>query len=303
MNVKQYDSPLAFKQALDMRLRAAATTRNPLTRRRQRLVFERFLARVFAAFPTAVTLKGGVSLELRIARARATRDVDLRWMGSPEDLLAKLRAAMTSDCGDFLRFEVDDDPEHPEIDNDGAIHGGRRFKVECSLAGKRFGDPFGLDVGFGEPIFGEPEMIVGSDALDFIGVPPASVRVYPLETHIAEKLHAYSLPRERMNSRVKDLPDLALLASVRALDSVRVRAALALTFSFRRTHPLPPTFADPPAAWEGPYTRMAREHDLPWASLAEVTVAARAFLEPVLRSDASAAEWDPAAWAWRAAIR
>lgn len=303
MIVKQYDSPLAFKQALDMRLRAAATTRNPLTRRRQRLVFERFLARVFAAFPTAVTLKGGVSLELRIARARATRDVDLRWMGSPEDLLAKLRAAMTSDCGDFLRFEVDDDPEHPEIDNDGAIHGGRRFRVECSLAGKRFGDPFGLDVGFGEPIFGEPEMIVGSDALDFIGVPPASVRVYPLETHIAEKLHAYSLPRARMNSRVKDLPDLALLASVRALDSVRVRAALALTFSFRRTHPLPPVFPDPPAAWEGPFTRMAREHDLPWASLAEVTVAARAFLEPVLRSDASAAEWDPAAWAWRAAVR
>ncbi|MCY0987104.1 hypothetical protein OV203_08215 [Nannocystis sp. ILAH1] len=91
MNVKQYDSPLAFKQALDMRLRAAATARNPLTRRRQRLVFERFLARVFAAFPTAVTVKGGVSLELRITRARATRDVDLRWMGSPEDLLDRQR--------------------------------------------------------------------------------------------------------------------------------------------------------------------------------------------------------------------
>jgi hypothetical protein len=76
-------------------------------------------------------LKGGVSLELRIARARATRDIDLRWMGSSEDLLTKLRAATTSDCGDFLQFEVNEDLEHPEIDNDGAIHGGRRFKVEC----------------------------------------------------------------------------------------------------------------------------------------------------------------------------
>ncbi|WP_346660442.1 nucleotidyl transferase AbiEii/AbiGii toxin family protein [Nannocystis sp. RBIL2] len=185
------------------------------------------------------------------------------------------------------------------IDNDGAIHGGRRFKVECSLAGQRFGDPFGLDVGFGEPIFGEPEVIVGSNALDFIGVPPASVRVYPLETHIAEKLHVYSLPRARMNSRVKDLSDLA---SVRALAGARVRAAFELTFSFRRTHPLPAEFPDPPGAWEGPYARMAREHDLPWATLAEVTSAARAFVEPALGDDA-AAEWDPAAWAWLAATR
>ncbi|PCC72030.1 Nucleotidyl transferase AbiEii toxin, Type IV TA system [Nannocystis exedens] len=206
---------------------------------------------------------------------------------------------MTSDCGDFLQFEVHDDLERPEIDNDGAIYGGRRFKVVCSLAGKRFGDPFGVDVGFGEPILGEPEMIVGSDALDFIGVPPTSVRAYPLETHIAEKLHAYTLPRTRMNSRVKDLPDLALLASVRTLAGARVRAALELTFSFRRTHPLPAELPDPPGAWEGPYARMAGEHDLPWPTLATVTSAARTFLEPVLRGDAEAAVWEPAAWAWR----
>ncbi|WP_256254121.1 nucleotidyl transferase AbiEii/AbiGii toxin family protein [Nannocystis exedens] len=31
-----------------------------------------------------MTLKGGVSLELRIAPARATRDIDLRWMGAPK---------------------------------------------------------------------------------------------------------------------------------------------------------------------------------------------------------------------------
>ncbi|MBZ5708545.1 nucleotidyl transferase AbiEii/AbiGii toxin family protein [Nannocystis pusilla] len=78
MTIKTYHSPEGFKKALEDRMRAAVTTRNSLPRQRQRLVFERFLARVFAGFSEAVTLKGGVALELRIERARATKDVDLR---------------------------------------------------------------------------------------------------------------------------------------------------------------------------------------------------------------------------------
>ncbi|MDC0721592.1 nucleotidyl transferase AbiEii/AbiGii toxin family protein [Nannocystis bainbridge] len=299
MSVKKYDSALGFKQALDTRLRAAATQRVPLTRQRQRLVFERFLARIFAAYPATVTLKGGFALELRIERARATRDVDLRWVGDAEDLQAKLRAAVVHDLGDFFRFELHEDPEHPEIVADGAIHGGRRFRVECSLSGQPFADPFGVDVVFGEPSLGEPEVVAGEDALAFIGVSRASFRVYPLETHVAEKLHAYTLPRTRMNSRVKDLPDLALLASVRAVERARLLAALELTFSFRRTHPLLETFPDPPDPWEAPYARMARQHELPWPTLPEVTAAVRAFLGPVLGREAQAAVWDPATWTWR----
>jgi hypothetical protein len=103
-----------------------------------------------------------------------------------------------------------------------------------------------------------------------------------------------------MNSRVKDLPDLALLASVRSLDGARVRAALELTFSFRRTHPLPAASPEPPDAWERPYATMAREHDLPWPSLAAVTSAARAFIDPVLHGDAAAARGQPGAWTWEA---
>jgi len=298
MSIKAYRSPEGFKTALETRMRGTATAGNSLPRRRQRLVFDRFLARVFAGFREEVTLKGGVALERRIERARATKDVDLRWMGQPEDILAKLRGAVAADLGDFLRFEIDDDADHPEIDNDGAIYGGRRFRVACKLAGKPFGNPFGVDVGFDEPILGEPELVVTEDSLEFIGVPPPQIRLYPLETHIAEKLHAYTLPRPRMNSRVKDLPDLALLASVRTLDGSRVRSALALTFSFRRTHPVPTAFPDPPEAWDRPYAALAREHDLPWPTLREVTAAVRAFLGPVLCGDEDAAVWQPAEWRW-----
>jgi len=43
---------------------------------------------------------------------------------------------------------------------------------------------------------------------------------------------------------------------------------------------------------------MAREDQLAWATLEEVTKAARAFLDPVL-AGARDATWEPAAWTWR----
>ncbi len=63
---------------------------------------------------------------------------------------------------------------------------------------------FGVDVAVGAPIVGTPQEHDGSDTLAFVGLSPPRFRVYPVETHIAEKLHAYTLPRP--NSRVKDLP-------------------------------------------------------------------------------------------------
>jgi len=115
MMARAYASPEAFKQALEQRLRAAAQTGPRLRRSRQLLVFERFLARIAAVFGDAATLKGGLALELRIKRARATKDVDLRVMGSAEDLLAKLQAAGRLDLSDFMTFEVLPDAEHPEL--------------------------------------------------------------------------------------------------------------------------------------------------------------------------------------------
>ena len=54
-------------------------------------------------------LKGGLVLELRLERARTTKDVDLRIMGAPEDVLPKLQEAGRRDLGDFMLFEVGPD--------------------------------------------------------------------------------------------------------------------------------------------------------------------------------------------------
>lgn len=150
---------------------------------------------------------------------------------------------------------------------------------------------------FAEPLDGEPETLVGEPWLEFLGLPPTRVRAYPLTTHIAEKLHAYTLPRPRPNSRVKDLPDLALLARTRSLSSHEVRAAIVTTFGHRATHAVPSSVPDPPRFWSASYPEFAREHALTWTSLDELNHAVRAFLDPVLAG--TDGRWDPQAWAWR----
>ena len=56
--------------------------------------------------PYAAVLKGGLVLELRRARARSTRDIDLRVMGTPTNLLRRLQATAMLDLCDFMASEV-----------------------------------------------------------------------------------------------------------------------------------------------------------------------------------------------------
>lgn len=299
MTVRTYASTQAFKQALEQRLRASVPTGEEFARKRQILVFNRFLARVAAALGDAVTLKGGLVLELRLERARTTQDVDLRLVGSPDDVLATLREAAQRDLGDYMQFEIRPDDERPDIQGDGRRYDGFRFRAECMLAGRLYAQPFGVDVAFGDPIIGEPEIIVTDDILGFAGIPPPTLRLYPIETHIAEKLHAYTMPRARPNSRVRDLPDIALLATVRPVAAKRLRTALDQTFTFRKTHEIPAILPAPPPAWTAPYAALALADQLAWSTLDEVGRAAQAFLDPVLSGDLDAT-WSPEAWTWSA---
>jgi hypothetical protein len=174
---------------------------------------------------------------------------------------------------------------------------GMRFRAECRLAGKPFGDPFGVDVVFGEPIVDTPDVITADDVLGFAGIAPPTVRLYSVETHLAEKVHAYTLPRTRPNSRVKDLPDIALLAGAKVLEASQLRAAFEQTFTFRKTHDLPASLPLPSATWERPYAAMARSDDLPWPTLTDVTAVAKSFVDPILARSASGT-WDQAEWRW-----
>lgn len=298
MTARRYLTPLAFKQALEQRLQKDSSSGTDFARRRQLLIFERFLARITRVFGDSATLKGGLALELRLERARTTKDVDLRLVGPLNEVLARLQKAGQLDLGDFLSFEVRPNADHPEIQSEAMKYEGFRFHTECKLAGKRYGQIFGVDVAFGDPILGEPDVVIPDNLLDFIGIEPPTLRLYPVETHIAEKLHAYTMPRTQMNMRMKDLPDLALLATIGGLDAGRVRAALEQTFSFRQTHALPNLLPTPPNEWTQSYARMAEENELQWQTLSAATEAVRSFLEPVLAGGLRAT-WEPLDWKWK----
>lgn len=296
--VTRYATPEAFRQALEQRLRnEAAAVGYGITRLRQLLVFDRFLARITQVYGDAAVLKGGIVLELRLERARTTKDIDLRLSGRPDETLAHLPRAGRLNLGDHLAFEVRFDPHHPDIRNEGMRYEGFRFRVAGRLAGRPYGSPFGLDVAFGQPMTGEAETLLCPDRLGFAGIAPPALRVYPIETHIAEKLHAYTQPRTHPNSRVKDLPDLALLGTIRPLHSARLRAAIHATFEHRGTHPVPRAFPPPPEAWAPVYARMASMDRLPWLSVGEAAAVVVTLLDPVL-AGAPVGTWSPGSWRW-----
>lgn len=194
MTPRTYETPAAFKQGLEQRLKTSSASGTDFGRRRQLLVFDRFLARVIQVEAEAVILKGGLVLELRLKRARTTKDVDLRIQGSMDKVLERLQEAGRLDLGDFMTFEVRLDDNHPDIQNDGMKYDGIRFRAECRLAGKLYGQVFGVDVAFGDPIIGDPDVVTAEDTLSFAGIVAPTLRLYPVESHIAEKLHAYTMP-------------------------------------------------------------------------------------------------------------
>jgi hypothetical protein len=117
---------------------------------------------------------------------------------------------------------------------------------------------FHLDVGIGDALMQPLETVVTIDWLAFAGIERPRVLLISREQQFAEKIHAYTLPRNTPNSRVKDLVDLALLIGGE-LDRQRILDALHLTFDRRRTHSLPTALDAPSPEWMIPFQALAAE--------------------------------------------
>ena len=119
---------------------------------------------------------------------------------------------------------------------------------------------FHLDVSAGD-VLGRPyESLSGRDWLGFAGIATMNFPAVSPEEQFAEKLHAYTLPREgRENTRVKDLVDLILLIEQTKLDANRLPKSIRETFQRRKTHEIPADLATPPASWFKPFAEMAAE--------------------------------------------
>ena len=98
---------------------------------------------------------------------------------------------------------------------------------------------------------GAAERLTGDDLLSFAGIAPAQALAVPHSQQFAEKLHAYTLPRQnRINTRAKDLVDLVLLIETEELDFDTLFQSVEATFSRRGTHPVPKDLPPPPGSWD-----------------------------------------------------
>ena len=204
-------------------------------------------------------LKGGYALEMRFQMARSTKDLDLTVRRSRErsdaiSLRERLQVAASIDAGDFFTCTIGE----PMAELNQAPEGGARFPVDARLDGRTF-VKFHVDLGVGDEILEPLENIEGEDWLGFAGIPAIVVPALSVEQHWAEKLHAYTRPRETPNSRVRDLVDLALILEHQTPLPDRVRAAVNATFGRRDTHPMPDVVPAPPTDWAKPFAALATE--------------------------------------------
>jgi len=263
-----YETPDAFRQALEARLRQRLQkTGEPLERMRKRLVFERCMVRLQKKSDSPWVVKGGFALELRMGmRARMTKDLDLGvdpgYFGgkklSSAEVAQKLREDMDGEGDDGFVFVVSEGEEQLQIPGVQAF----RFSVEARLAGRRF-ETIRVDVGVGDPLVLPLAELKGSDLLSFAEIPSPRIRTTSLAQHLAEKVHALTRPfKESISSRVKDLADIVLLMNLGLPDPPEVIRAVKEIFAARQSHEVPKRIAHPPATWAPSYGAMAQELDL-----------------------------------------
>lgn len=293
----RYATAGAFRRALDTRLAAQARdTGRSAVRLRKEVAFDRLLARLFTVAPERWVLKGALALDYRFGdRARTTKDIDLAMTGDEAAATADLLAAQAVELGDFFGFAIERTSALDRLAEGTAV----RYHVLAELAGRVF-DEFALDVGFDPPTGVELDRLRGPDLLALAEIAPVEVPAVPIEVHVAEKLHAYSRVYgvgSLGSTRVKDLVDLALIATEAALRAEGLRTAIEATFDRRASHELPASLPRPPAAWRVPYGRMARTVGLDPDLDAGFASAAR-MLDPILRRAVQHGAWDPASQAW-----
>ena len=201
---RTYATAGAFRRALEERLkRASLADQIDPNRLRRQVSFDRLLARLFREEAAPWVLKGGYALELRFKAARSTVDIDLTVQrvaasasGDQNHVVREmLQSAADVPLGDWFEFAIGP----PVMDLTAAPYGGARYPVEARMDERIFAR-FHLDSGIGDVVMRPLETIVCRDWLGFAGIESAQVRMIAREQQFAEKIHAYTLPRNLVNS-------------------------------------------------------------------------------------------------------
>jgi predicted nucleotidyltransferase component of viral defense system len=291
--VRRYDSPAAFRAAVEARLRNRARRRGIAAYiLRRQTALERLIARLTKVAPGRWALKGGLALEIRLGEyARPSVDLDADHAHGASAARADLERAVAEDLGDHFAFAIAGSEELRE----GGVSLAVRYKIHCSLARRPF-EPLQVDVTVAPPDPWDAEPACRPGLLAEFHLGPVEVLVVPLERQLAEKLHAYTRTYNGGTTRAKDLVDFVLVRQHLRLDAKRLKDAIRRTFDSRGTHPVPYRLPTPPPELAVPYRREAEEVGID-ASLDEAHRLAAEWLDPVLAC-AVEGTWDPDRMQW-----
>ena len=257
------------------------------------VAIDRLLVRLLAAAPGGWVVKGGYANQLRRpGDARLTEDLDLKIEAAIETAPELLASGFAIDLADDFSYEVAAPPGALE----GPPGGGLRFVVVARLAGTEL-VRFKVDVSAADVVVGELESYLSDPVVKRLGFERARFPVYPINQHVAEKLHALTLPRAVENTRARDLVDLAWFIRHFTFRSEALATACAATFERRATHAWPPVIDVPPESWTRPYRAWRAELHLAEPTAAAAASSVRSFLRPVFAGRPELT-WDPGAREW-----
>ena len=134
------------------------------------------------------------------------------------------------------------------------------------------------------------------------GLVRSPYRTFPLPDHVADKfctILGTHIRGETLtgSSRIRDLVDIALIATTQQLSGPALRAAI-LAGTAHRNLTLPKAFAVPDeAVWRRGYPQSAADAPGPTPTFDEAISLACALLNPVLKGPVSG-NWDPALASW-----
>jgi len=204
------------------------------------VAIDRLLARLLVATPPGSwVVKGGYANQLRRPeRARFTEDLDLRIDTVIEAAPELLAAGFAIDADDDFSYEA-----AAAAPLQGPPGGGLRFVVIAWLSGTQL-VRFKVDVSTADIVVGELEEHRSDPVVERLGFQASRFPVYPVAQHVAEKLHALTLPRDVENTRARDLVDLVWFIRHFTFRSDALLDACVATFERRATHPWPPGRSD-----------------------------------------------------------
>lgn len=193
-------------------------------------LIERLLARIISdkELYDKVIFKGGYVCLRVYASERYTMDLDaVLQKGSLQKMIERIRNITAKDFNDGSWFIFE---KQIDLETQGEYGGTRlvfRAGIGDVLKDINRAQIIQFDLGFGDPITPAPfrssiKELLGSDELSWL--------VYPVETTVAEKLHALVI-RGSLNSRSKDIFDLWYLLP--KCDSKILKESLINTFRYR----------------------------------------------------------------------